>query len=213
LIGAMPLSADYSAIILAAGRSSRMGSDKSGLPWLGGRPLLRWLADELAGQGWEPIAVLGPENYSRWRAELPQAVLNPHPELGKTTSLRAGLGALSPKAQWILVTAVDQPRLPAVYRALRTAAYSHPGRILVPDRSGHRGHPVVLHRCFLTELLALSEAALGLRGFLDAHYRETFPVPCGDAEGLAWDLNTREAYTEALAYFGKLAPDAPLAHA
>ena len=94
-----------------------------------------------------------------------------------------------------------QPRPKALYRRLREAAQTHGRKILVPDRQGGRGHPVVLASSFRNELLALDENSQGLRGLLDAHREETGRLPDCNPAWLRWDLNTSGAYEEALAFF------------
>ena len=195
--------AHFHAIILAAGRSARMGREKSSLPWLKGLPLLLWMVEELSVAGWSPVVVLRPEHFAFWEFALPKgcAVANPEPDRGKTTSLAAGLHHVPPDSKWLLLTAVDQPRPAALYRRLREAAQAHSGRILVPDRLGGRGHPVVLAGSLRNQLLALDEGSQGLRGFLDAHREETYRLPDCNPAWLRWDLNTPGVYEEALAFF------------
>ena len=195
--------AHFHAIILAAGRSARMGREKSSLPWLKGLPLLLWMVEELSVAGWSPVVVLRPEHFAFWEFALPKgcAVANPEPDRGKTTSLAAGLHHVPPDTKWLLLTAVDQPRPAALYRRLREAAQAHGGRILVPDRLGGRGHPVVLAGSLRNQLLALDEGSQGLRGFLDAHREETYRLPDCNPAWLRWDLNTPGVYEEALAFF------------
>jgi molybdenum cofactor cytidylyltransferase len=193
----------FHAIILAAGRSTRMGREKCSLPWLDGKPLLMWMAGELAAAGWQPVAVVRPERLAYWSSLLPAGctVANPDPDRGKTTSVAAGLRHVTPEAGWLMVTSVDQPCPPALYRRLRREAEMHPAKIIVPGREGGRGHPVVLDASLREELLALDEASQGLRGLLDAHRAETYRLPDDDPAQWQWDLNTPAAYEEALAFF------------
>lgn len=189
------------AIVLAAGNSGRMGREKARLPWLEGKPLLRWTLDALTAAGWRPFVVLGPAHFETWHAELPAGctVLNPAPARGKATSLAAGLRAVPAGARRILIAAVDQPRPPALYERLRLEPGD--GKILVPDHAGRRGHPVAVDSVFRRELLALEEASLGLRGWLDGHRAETQRLTEGDSRWPEWNLNTPAAYAEALDFF------------
>jgi molybdenum cofactor cytidylyltransferase len=189
-----------SALILAAGTSRRMGRDKAGLPWLNGDELLPWLVKTLAATGWEPVAVVNPETEIHWRQRLdPDRIcVNPRAAEGKTTSLAAGLSALPHPSGPVLITAVDQPRPPELYR--RLAASAGIETILVPNQAGRRGHPVVVPERFRAELGALTEETLGLRGFLNRHRPETRFLEC-PPDWLRWDLNTPETHAEALAWF------------
>lgn len=188
------------AIILAAGVSRRMGREKAALPWLDDLPLLPWMVGSLQKGGWTPHVVVGPHNHPSWRERLPgiSLCLNPRPEQGKITSVQAGLRDLPPTAEHILITAIDQPRPPALYQQLAQLAVTSP--IVVPDRAGHRGHPVVLAAKWRGELARIGEETLGLRGFLDRHGTETRRISC-PPEWLLWDFNTPGAYEEALRWF------------
>lgn len=193
------LSSGFHAIILAAGQSSRMGREKSRLPWIGGQALLSWMVGSLTAAGWQTNAVVGPESFDHWKASLPAgcAVLNPEPTKGKTSSLTCGVEKLPLDVRWILISAVDQPRHPALYLRLREEADAHPAQIIVPTRGGSRGHPVVVPGSLRNELLFLNEKSQGLRGLLDAHRVETYRLPDGDAAEKQWDLNTPEDYEKA----------------
>jgi len=190
------------AIILAAGRSGRMGREKASLPWLRGQMLLEWSLEELAAAGWSTTVVVRPENLTFWQSHLPhgQVVSNPDPERGKMTSLAEGLRHTPTDTEWILLAAVDQPRPTRLYRRLLEGAQTGNKKIFVPDFRGHRGHPVVVAGSLRGELLALTEADQGLRGLLDLHCKEIHRLPTFDPDWLSWDLNTPSAYEEALAF-------------
>ncbi|HET8947060.1 MAG TPA: nucleotidyltransferase family protein [Candidatus Polarisedimenticolia bacterium] len=168
------------ALLLAAGESERMGFAKALLPW-GGRPLLsHQLAALQRSRVDECIVVLG-RNAERFRGLVrpilrpgwkTRAVINPRPADGKSSSIQAGLAALSRPPQAILIAAVDQPlEAPLVDALLATAEKEwmvpHDGwplrRIVVPTFDGRRGHPPLFHGSLLSELLGVSEATEGLR--------------------------------------------------
>jgi molybdenum cofactor cytidylyltransferase len=195
----------FHAVILAAGQSSRMNRQKAALPWIGGKALLPWMVDALTDGGWETTAVVSPETFVHWEATLPAgcAVLNPEPARGKISSLVCGVEKLPQEAKWILISAVDQPRLPMLYHRLRREADAESAKIIVPANESSRGHPVVLGGELRDELLAIDEGSLGLRALLDAHRLETYRLPDSDPAECQWDLNTPAVYEEALAFFRK----------
>ena len=197
------------AIILAAGRSGRMGREKAGLPWLDGQTLLHWTAEAFLAAGWEPRVVLGPQHIDGWRASLPGEwlVLNPHPEMGKTTSIATGAASIPVSAEWILISAVDQPRPPALYRRLRDETRRCPENFLIPERGGRRDHPVVMRGTLRQRLLTLSEESRGVRGLLDEESANIRPFKDCLPEWLGWDLNTPADYEEALRCFQDMPHD------
>ena len=116
-------------------------------------------ADRLA-----PLVVAGPCADSRARI-----VRNPRPDLGRSSSVRVGLEALTSPAEVLLFAAVDQPLSLPLVEALIGAAEkawrgaATPTAILIPTFEGRRGHPILFHGTLLPELLAIGEAGLGLR--------------------------------------------------
>ncbi len=196
-------SCGFYAIILAAGQSTRMKREKGRLPWMGGEMLLPWMVQALAGAGWKTKAVVAPESFAYWDATLPVgcAVLNPDPSRGKISSLVCGVETLPSNAKWILISGVDQPRVPALYHHLREEAETCKEKIIVPTQNGHRGHPVVLSGCLRDRLLGLDEGTQGLRGLMDSFRLETHQLPEDDSSAPPWDLNTPAAYELALQQF------------
>jgi molybdenum cofactor cytidylyltransferase len=193
---------NFTAIILAAGQSQRMGEDKAALPWLKGRPLLEWMVETLLEAGWKSIVVLGPHNYESWTGRLPAStlVLNPRPEAGKTTSIAAGVQALPKLVHSILLTAVDQPRPASLYRLLRATAVQRPELIIVPEDGGQCDHPVVLKDSLRGPLTLLDEQTMGLRGLLEKQEGSTYRLSC-KSNWLHWDCNTTLEYNQALHWF------------
>jgi molybdenum cofactor cytidylyltransferase len=158
-------------VLLAAGRSSRMGEPK-GLVVIEGR---RWIDRQLdavaaAGVVDRVVVVLGHDR-SRYDLEAPglraraAVVENPNPDLGPFSSLQCGLAALDAPAHGgggldaVFVLPVDVPAPgPEVWRALAGAVTETeaPGsaQAAVPVHDGRGGHPVFLARAFARRLLA-----------------------------------------------------------
>lgn len=209
-IGICPLKKDSAcsgqmlfALILAAGRSSRMQREKALLPWLDGAPLIGWMISALRDSGWQPLVVAGPHNQEQLRGHLPggSLILNPAPERGKTSSITCGLLGISSNPEALLLTAIDQPRPASLYRALKERFVGLPATaILQPATGRHRDHPIILGSAHLAPLLGLNEASAGLRGYLADHEpdRHTLPWP---ADQLGFDLNDPVRYEAALHAF------------
>jgi len=123
------------AIVLAAGTSSRFGRTKQ-LVELEGKPLVQHVVDAAAAAGLdEVVVVLGhDEGLVRARVRLPagaRIVLNLDYELGQSTSLKAGLDAADPASEAAVVLLADQPGIMASHiRALVDAFDARRSRIV-----------------------------------------------------------------------------------
>jgi molybdenum cofactor cytidylyltransferase len=120
------------AIVLAAGASSRFGSNKLLAP-LRGRPVLQHVLDAVAGAGLDDtVVVLGDEHAAieagiTWRGE--RRTVNDRPRDGLSSSLRVGLDAAAedPATEAVLVVLGDQPAIrSAVIRAVVAGAGNSP---------------------------------------------------------------------------------------
>lgn len=208
-----------SAILLAAGVSRRMRTLKALLDWQG-RPLIihQIVALRAAGAG-EVVVVLGHRahelqarigaNREVYAAGNVRCVINSDYAQGKTTSIKAGLRALDAEPNShpdsgsgpILFLNVDQPRSAGVIRQVLAAHCNGGALITVPTCDGKGGHPVAVSRELRRELLAISEAAQGMRGVMERRRAATRRVELGAPE-LLWDVNTPEQYRAARAAAG-----------
>lgn len=148
-----------SAVILAAGFSTRMGDANKLLLLIGGKPVVRRVAQAVVGVcDQQPVVVLGyePEQVENCLQGLQlKFVCNPEPAAGQASSVEFGLRH-APDADITLVALGDQPflttsTLTALLVAHETAS---PGKITVPMRGENRGNPIVLPRSLRMEILA-----------------------------------------------------------
>ena len=202
-----------SAILLAAGASRRMGSLKALLDWQGRPLIIHQIAALRAGGAAEVIVVLGHRadelqarigaNSDVYAAGNVRCVINRDYFRGKTTSIIAGLRAISPPSATgdgegsIMLLNVDQPRSPAVLRQVLDAHHANPGALItIPTCGGQGGHPIVARRHLYAELLAITEETQGMRALTERHRQRTQRVELGAPE-LLWDVNTPEQYRAA----------------
>lgn len=186
-------------IVLAAGRSARMGTPKALLDFRGEPFVVRILEALEALDLKTRVVVLGPDA-PRIRPVLAAhdclIVENPDVETGPIGSLRRALEALRPaRPRGAIAWPVDLPhvrvstveRLAEAYRRSSAAA-------VVPVFGGQRGHPVIWDARLFQEL-ETSEAASrnGARAVLRVHEREVVAVPVDDPAVLD-DLNSPEDY-------------------
>lgn len=201
-----------SAILTAAGLSSRMGSPKPLLPWQG-KTLVESQIDTLLQAGAsEVIVVLGhraAEVASYIEGESVLGVINHQYKEGRTSSIRAGLDAVSPDASDIIIMAVDQPRTPEIVSQVIAAHLKADALLTSPRYRGRGGHPLVFSAALLPELSQISEENQGLREVFERHRPEINQVHFDDP-AIRLDLNTPEAYREAYERYGRSHSPLPL---
>lgn len=149
-----------SAIILAAGQSTRMGIPKLLLP-LEGKSLLQHVIDNaLLSKVGEVIVVLG-AGAAALRREIKQVkvriIENALYKEGMSTSLKTGLQAVSPRAQAVIVLLADQPLVSHSTIDALIDKYLESGSLIVaPVYGGKRGNPVLFDRSLISELAAVT---------------------------------------------------------
>jgi len=195
--GASPIA----AIVLAAGRSSRMGAHKLLLP-LGGRPLVAHAVAAACASAADPVLVVLGHEAGRVRAALPpgrpSVVASPRHAEGMSRSLAAGLAAVPPECAGTLVLLGDQPLISAaLLDRLMAAAREHPGDIISACYDGVRGSPVCFPRPYFAELLAI-QGDEGGRAVVARHADRLRLVESGDL-GSALDADDPEDYARLVA--------------
>jgi molybdenum cofactor guanylyltransferase len=145
---------EVAGILLAGGRSRRMGSDKASLRWHGST-LARRAVGLLARCAEPPVIVVcAPDQELPPLPDWLEVVRDPEPGLGPLAGLASGLAAAGPRATVAAVCAVDAPLAhPAVMRALLGALGTSAAVIPVAD-----GRPQPLFAVYRTELAFLAAA-------------------------------------------------------
>jgi molybdenum cofactor cytidylyltransferase len=192
-----------SAIILAAGTSTRMGAVKQ-LLRLDGRPLLQHVLDNARASGvGEIILVLGFAAESIQReldTQNVRVVINENFQQGMGTSLRAGLAAVDARADAAIIALADQPFVrPDTLNQLITEHGRSKAQIVIPTYRGFRGNPVLLDRSVFPELMSL-KGDIGCRAIFGDHLEEIVKLPVEDA-GILLDID-RQSDLEALLHAG-----------
>jgi molybdenum cofactor cytidylyltransferase len=186
-----------SAVVLAAGQSRRMGQAKMILPW-GSTTVIGQVVQTLAQAGLEEIVVVTGGNRQEVEAALvglpARTVFNPEYAAGEMlSSLQAGLGALAPQAQAVLIALGDQPQMQVeVAQAVLAAYQSSRAWVVAPSHQMRRGHPWILARPLWAEALALRPPQT-LRHLLKAHAGQTAYVAV-ETDSILLDLDTPHDY-------------------
>jgi molybdenum cofactor cytidylyltransferase len=158
------------ALLLAAGRSERFGGDKLLAP-LRGHPVLFWSAAAIAPEVDALHLVVPPGATTRIAAlaGMPCAVVeNAGRDAGMASSIRAGIAALPPETDAVVIALGDQPLVaPDVVRQLCARWREGGVRAVAPRYRDGRGHPVLFGRETFPMLSALT-GDTGARALLDS---------------------------------------------
>lgn len=187
------------AVVLAAGRSTRMGAINKLIAEIGGKPLVRIAAEQaLASHARSVIVVTGHqrEKVEQALAGLPVGLVhNPDYAEGLGTSLKAGIGAVPEDADGAIVCLGDMPQVDSALIDKLIAAFEpEKGAFVVtPSIDGRRGNPVVWSRRFFSDLMAI-QGDIGARHLIASYAEAVVEVPVtGDAA--LTDVDTPESFS------------------
>ena len=188
--------AAIAAIVLAAGRSSRMGAHKM-LADIAGKPMLRWVVEAALASRARPVLVVTGHQATEVEGALAGLgvglIHNSDFALGLSNSLKAGIRALPLACDGALILLGDMPEITAAHIDHLIAAFT-PGAIVVPTHEGRRGNPVLWPAPCFAEMLQL-EGDTGAQRLLTVHadiVREVaLPTPA-----IFTDVDTPEALAQ-----------------
>ena len=181
--------AQVSAVILAAGTSTRMGRAKQLLP-LDGTTVLARTIDNVRSSGLVEIVLVLGAQAEAIRRHLPKSLLeglkvvvNQAYGQGMASSLREGLSALDPQTGAALIILGDQPFIrPQTLHQIMAGYHRSGAQIVIPTYQGKRGNPVLLSRSVFPEVMALEG---------DTGCRAIFPITW--TRYLKWKSKIRES--------------------
>jgi len=184
-------------VVMAAGRSSRMGGANKLLAEVDGQPMVRRVVLTALAAGVAPVFVVLGHDAHRVRAALRGCkvhfVDNPAYAEGMSTSLRQGLAALPVDADGAVILLGDMPRIDqATIDRLIAAFDPTEGRsICVPVWNGKRGNPVLWARRYFAEMAEIA-GDVGARHLIGEYADQVAEVPMPDDATLV-DIDTPEA--------------------
>jgi molybdenum cofactor cytidylyltransferase len=188
---------NIAGVVLAAGRSSRMGGPNKLLEQIAGRPLVRIVIDAVLASRARPVIVVTGHQRERVEAALAglsvQFIHNPHFADGLGTSLKTGIAALPAEADGAVVCLGDMPQVDAalIDRLIGAFDPDKGALVVVPTIQGKRGNPVVWSRRFFADLMAV-EGDVGARYLIRRHPEAIAEVPLTGNAALT-DVDTPEA--------------------
>ena len=185
------------AIVLAAGRSTRMGGPNKLLAQIRGKPIVRLAAEQALASRASPVIVVSGHQREQVEAALDglavNIVHNPDFADGLSTSLKAGLSAMPDDVDGAVVMLADMPQVDAALVDKLLAAFD-PERgslAVVPTIEGKRGNPVVWSRRFFPALMAL-EGDVGARHLIGENVDAVTEVAV-DGPAALIDVDTPDA--------------------
>lgn len=187
---------NYSAVILAAGKSIRMGVPKFALKFNENTSFLEKIVNEYTVFGCTQIVVVLNEEGALFLKQNPvslshntRIVTNHHPEWERFYSIKTGLKRLD-KSNLAFIHNVDNPFvihgvLKSMLDKIEDAAY------VVPVFNDRGGHPVLLSEMVIKNIIAEKEHDLNFRDFLKGSIKKTVEVQDGS---ILVNINTDEEY-------------------
>jgi molybdenum cofactor cytidylyltransferase len=192
---------DVAAVILAAGRSTRMGGPNKLLAELGGKTLVRIVTEQaLASKASSVIVVTGhqADQVENALAGLKvKFVRNGDFAAGLASSVKVGIAAVPAAADGAVVCLGDMPLIDArlIDRLIEAFAPDRGNLIAVPVSDGRRGNPVLWSRRFFSELMAL-DGDIGARHLIARHGEAVAEVAV-EGHGAFLDIDTPQALEDA----------------
>jgi molybdenum cofactor cytidylyltransferase len=193
----------YAAVILAAGRGTRMPAQNKLLAEIGGTPIIRRTVEAALASKAKPVIVVTGHEADRVKAALAGLnvtfVHNPDFKEGLSTSLKAGIAVVPAVCDAATILLGDMPNVSAaLINRLTQALDLEKGMLIaVPTRDGKRGNPVMWSRRFFGELMKL-EGDSGARHLIGQNADAVAEVPADD-DSIFLDIDTGEALEAARA--------------
>jgi molybdenum cofactor cytidylyltransferase len=188
------------AVVLAAGQSRRMGTQKLLLPW-GSRTVIAQVVGVLASVAPEQIVVVTGGSHEQVAAALHGLNVtlahNSQYRQGEMLgSLRVGLAALGETINAALVVLADQPQIqPEIVELILRQAEHTSSPLIVPSYRQRRGHPWLVRRALWPELLGMDADTETLRDFLNRHAHQIEYLNV-ESSSVLMDLDTPEDYRQ-----------------
>jgi molybdenum cofactor cytidylyltransferase len=185
------------AVVLAAGRSTRMGAINKLIAEIGGKPLVRIAAEQALASRASPVIVV--TGHQREKVEtaldgLPvRLVHNADYAEGLGTSLKAGIAAVPAEADGAIVCLGDMPQVDSALIDKLIGAFD-PERgalVVMPSIAGRRGNPVLWSRRFFPDLMAV-QGDIGARHLIGAYTEAVVEVPV-EGDAALTDVDTPES--------------------
>ncbi len=186
----------YSAIILAAGKSARMGVPKFSLKFDSTLTFLEHIVNQYFKFGCDEILVVlnpdGAELLTTLQLNLPKnikLIVNPHPAWERFYSLKLGVAGL-PSIKSVFVSNIDNPFI-GIDLLQSLISNSLSADYIYPAFQGRGGHPILLAEKLVSRILDEPKNEIHLREFLRGFSSKAIEV---DDNKILVNINTYEQY-------------------
>ena len=185
------------AVILAAGDSSRMGQPKALLAYKG-QTFLESILQKVQLAGIDKIVVMTGKHDAQIRENIKSSgawtyIRNPHPEKGQLSSTQIALRKVPDKTTGVIQILVDHPQVKlSTYKAIVYKALTSPNCIIIPSFNGKNGHPVYFGRKYFSELLS-APIDKGARVVVHQNKNEVIRISVPDS-GILQDIDLPKDY-------------------
>jgi len=180
------------AIVLAAGRSSRMGPHNKLLETIDGKTIVARVVGAAISSGSDPVIVVTGFEADRIEAALRGLSVtfahNAQFAKGMSSSIKAGLKAIPKDCDGALILLGDMPEVEASDIEALIAAFAGREAICVPVRDGRQGNPVLWGASYFREMMELTGDA-GAKSLIVRHAEHVIEVPLA-SNGIFADVDT-----------------------
>ncbi|NIQ38629.1 MAG: NTP transferase domain-containing protein [Proteobacteria bacterium] len=186
-----------SAVVLAAGQSTRIGMNKLLLD-LGGETVLERVVDALLASRVDRVIVVvgyeGERVRQRLRGRDVFVIHNPEYHEGMAASIREGLKHIDPGSHGVLIALGDQPLMSSGTIDQIVDAYRNTRKgIVCPTHRGKRGHPVIFNLKKYEKALLMLRGDIGGKKIIETHGDDLLEIAV-DSPGVVSDIDLWEDY-------------------
>ena len=190
-----PYQFKIAAILLAAGRSQRMGAFKPLLPF-GDKTVIEHCINNLRAAGIETIVVVLGHRAEELKQYLNNShvtfAINPDPASEMSDSIACGVRQLPAQTEAVIITPADHAAVPSEVAALLIHEWGKGARLVMPNWNGRGGHPVLIDLSFREQLLSL-DPDRGLKGLFEDNQDYVKRISVGSPY-IARDMDTWDDY-------------------
>ena len=194
----MTVGKDIHAVLLAAGRSERMGRNNKLLLNVGGIPLVRKSAINILNSNVTSMTVVTGFDENKIVNALSglnvNFVKNINFREGLSSSLKAGLANITPTPSAVIICLADMPKIQPehINQLIENFDPLKGWEICIPTNNGKRGNPVLIGSRFFPYIFETS-GDFGAKQVMKQHSDKVVEVEIGTSD-IHFDIDTQDEY-------------------